>query len=55
MSSSKFRCVCQACGMRFFQWTELRKHFDEKQGTCNILSEKPSTNYVILNLKDSIS
>lgn len=39
MSSSRFRCVCQACGMRFYQWTELRKHFDEKPGTCNVVGE----------------
>ena len=29
----KFRCGCQACGMKFYQWCELRVHFDEKPGT----------------------
>ena len=28
----KFRCGCQACGMRFYQWAELRQHIDENPG-----------------------
>lgn len=28
----KVCCGCQACGMRFYQWCELRAHFDAKPG-----------------------